>query len=156
MGYTFVPPAPTLPNNKFPIFNVIEAMSEGVFQQVDNTTPQSNSRNALIPPSNDNVEKRPRQPWSAPQDDSPAPALSTAADPFSEFQTDWQSVDNAHVQALADLVAGAFGWGGASASPPPVLGGPPRTVLSGNRPDQLLGQTDFPRYYMSCPWITVS
>ena len=163
MGYTFVPPPPSKPALNFPTFNVVESMSEGVFQQADPSPTPSNSKNPLIPPSADNVEKRPHEPPSAEVETTPAPQTFTQGRgsdaEWTAVHDGWAGADDGAVQALADLVAGAFGWGNPAALPAPSVGGGPVRVLNGSKPVQLLTDTqsvdDFNRYYMSCPWVTV-
>jgi hypothetical protein len=172
MGYNFVPPPPSKPQMNFPYFNVVDAMSEGVFQQADGKSSASNAINPLIPPSDDNIEKRPHEPPSADLESTPDLMIFPPPDPqhdplgrgsdaeWKEFHDDWATANDTIVQALADLVTGAFGWGDPTTPQASAIGGPPRAVLSGNRPDQLLANQaphdDFSKYYMSCPWITVS
>lgn len=171
VGYNFKPPKPSLPQTNFPTISVVESMSEGVFQQLDNkSSPGANSKNPLIPPSTDNIEKRPHEPPPAEQDGSPdlkifAPppdGNSRGSDAeWTAFRTGWKGADNVTVQAIADLVAGAFWWGDQAALPAPAVGGPGRAVLRGARPDQLLGDgtgsagDEFTKYYISCPWVTL-
>ncbi|KAL5083902.1 hypothetical protein Trisim1_000811 [Trichoderma cf. simile WF8] len=179
VGYHFVPPESSLPDKAvtFPIFNAVEAMSEGVFQEHHTSAATAKLKNPLIPKPtggdthDDKAEKRPRLPPAAAKDSSPTPGTERVMpDLHNDKKTIWHSADDADTQELADWVSAAYGWKGAPAvirenkaidDPSPawhdyeckdILSG--WSLLEGAAPRRLID--DFDQYYMSYPFVSTA